>query len=75
MTHLGGLMRVLDAQLEQGGNEVVERLRDEVYEKVLTYDKILHENYKVMLNPIRNNVGMSISAIMHSAMYSKGRHP
>ena len=75
MTHLGGLVRVLDAELEQGGNEVVERLRAEVYEKIKLYNSNLHENYKVKLNPIKNNVGTCISALLHSATYAKGRQP
>jgi hypothetical protein len=75
MTHLGGLLRMLDAELEQGSNEVVERLRAEVYEKLVSYDRNLHENYKVTLNPIKNNVGMSITALLHSALYARGRHP
>ena len=67
--------RVLDVELEQGGNEVVERLRAEVYEKLTSYNRTLHENYKVTLNPIKNNVGTCISALLHSATYAKSRQP
>jgi hypothetical protein len=74
MTHLGGMVRVLDAELEQGTGEV-ERLRDEVYDKLTEYDRYLHENFKVTLNPIKNNVGMSISSLIHSAVYARGRQP
>lgn len=75
MTHMGGLMRVLDAELENGGNEVLSGLRDEVYQKVLAFDERLHRDYEVVLNPIRNNVGMSISSMIHAALYAKGRQP
>jgi len=74
MTHLGGLVRVLDAELEQDGNEVVERLRDEVYQKLAMYDRNLHENYEVTLNPLKNNVGTCISALLQSANYAKRAH-
>jgi len=74
MTHLGGMVRVLDAELEQGAGEV-EGLRDEVYDKLTEYDKILHENFNVTLNPIKDNVGMSISALIRSAEYAKRRQP
>jgi hypothetical protein len=73
MTHLGALKRVFDA--EQNKNEVLETLHDEVYAKIMDYDKTLNENYKVVSNPIRNNVGTCISAIIQSAIYAKNRQP
>ena len=75
MTHLGGLWRVLDAELSFGGNEVVDGLRSDVYEKIMAYDARLNEDFDVTLNPIRHNVGMMISSIIHSAVYAKNRHP
>jgi len=75
MTHLGGLYRVLDTELNQSGDPTVEKLRDMVYEKVSAYDRNLHENFNVTNNPIRNNVGMGISSILYSAIYAKGRQP
>ena len=74
MTHLGGMVRVLDNELENGSGEV-EDLRDEVYSKLTEYDGYLHENFEVTTNPIRNNVGMSLSSIIYSAEYSKNRQP
>jgi len=75
MTHLGGLTRALDAELNQEGNSALEKLRDEVYDKLCGYDRLLHENFSVTLNPIKNNVGMGVSSILHSAMYARGRQP
>ncbi len=74
MTHLGGMVKVLEHELENGSGRV-EELRDEVYEKLVHYDGYLHENFTVTLNPIRNNVGMSISSIIHSAEYARKRQP
>lgn len=74
MTHLGGMVRVLDHELEHGSGDV-ESERDEVYAKLIEYDRKLHENFEVTLNPIRNNVGMSIESIIHSAIYAKNRQP
>ena len=39
----------------------------------MPYDRYLHENFTVTNNPIRNNVGMGISSILRSAIYTKGR--
>jgi len=75
MTHLGGLTRALDAELNQNGDSALEKLRDEVYDKLCGYDRLLHENFRVTLNPIKNNVGMGVSSILHSAMYARGRQP
>ena len=74
MTHLGGMIRVLEHELEHGSGDV-EDARDEVYAKLMEYDKILRENFKVTLNPIRDNVGTSISSIIHSAIYARNRQP
>ncbi len=75
MTHIGGLLRVLDSELAQNGNETLEKLRATVFEKLLSYDQRLHEDFKVTINPIRNNVGVCISSLLYSALYAKGRQP
>lgn len=74
MTHLGGMVMVLDQELEKGTGEVSE-LREKVYSKLLYYDKYLNENFDVTLNPIKNSVGMSIESILYSAEYTKNRQP
>jgi hypothetical protein len=74
MTHLGGMVRLLDLEIEEGNTKVKEH-RDQVYNKLIEFDKYLQKNFKVVLNPIKNNVGMSISSIIHSAEYSKKRQP
>ena len=73
MTHLGGLKRVLDAETEK--NTVIDELQDAVYEKIMAYDKRLNRDFDVKINPIKNNVGMMISSIIHSAIYAKNRQP
>jgi hypothetical protein len=73
MTHLGGLKRVLDAETEK--NSVIDELQDAVYEKIMAYDKRLNRDFDVKINPIKNNVGMMISSIIHSAIYAKNRQP
>jgi hypothetical protein len=75
MFYLGGLIRTFDAELEDGGGETLSGLRDEVYGKLQEYDNYLHDNYTVAAHPIRNLVGMSLGALLHSAVYAKGRQP
>jgi hypothetical protein len=75
MFYLGGLLRTFDAELEAGGRETLSGLRDEVYGKLQDYDNYLHDNYTIVAHPIRNLVGMSLGAILHSAVYAKGRQP
>jgi len=75
MTHLGGMTRVLDYQLEQGGDPTIERLQSELHDKLTWYDRYLHENFKVTANPIRDNVGMSLRSLVHSAIYARERQP
>ncbi|HUV54395.1 MAG TPA: hypothetical protein VMW03_04245 [Candidatus Krumholzibacteriaceae bacterium] len=70
MLYLGGLIRTSDAELEAGGSEALSGLRDEVYGKLQEYD-----NYTVVAHPIRNLVGMSLGALLHSAVYARGRQP
>jgi hypothetical protein len=74
MTHLGGMVRVLDHELNNGVGEV-ETLRDEVYSKLIYYDQYLHDNFNVTQNLIKNNVAVSISSIIHSAIYAITRLP
>ena len=74
MTHLGGMVKVLDHELEFGNGDVGE-LRERVYSKLTYYDEYLNDNFDVTLNPIKNNVGMSISSIIHSMIYAKSRQP
>jgi len=75
MFYLGGMIRTFDAELEAGGNEALSGLRDEVYGKLQDYDNYLHDNYTVVAHPIRNLVGMSLGALLHSAVYARGRQP
>jgi hypothetical protein len=75
MTHLGGLKRVFDKELKHNSNSKIEKLRDEVQDKLIEYDRRLHADYDVTINPIRNNVGACISAILNSAIYAKNRQP
>jgi len=75
MFYLGGLIRTFDAELEVGGGETLSGLRDEVYGKLQEYDNYLHDNYTVAAHPIRNLVGMGLGALLHSAVYAKGRQP
>ena len=75
MTHLGGLVRFLEAEFEQSGNDAIGNLRDETFDKLCEYDRLLHKNYDVTNNPIENNVGMGISSIIYSAVYAKRRQP
>jgi hypothetical protein len=71
MFYLGGLIRAFDAELEAGGDESLAGVRDEVYGKLQDYDNYLHDNYTVVAHPIRNLVGVSLGAILHSAMYAR----
>ena len=71
MFYLGGLIRAFDAELEAGGDESLAGIRDEVYGKLQEYDNYLHDNYTVVAHPIRNLVGMSLGALLHSALYAR----
>ena len=64
----------LYAELEAGG-EALSGLRDEVYSKLQEYDNYLHDNYTVVAHPIRNLVGMSLGALLHSTVHAKVRQP
>ena len=75
MFYLGGMIRTFDAELEAGGGEALSGLRDEVYGKLQEYDNYLHDNYTVVAHPIRNLVGMSLGALLHSAVYARSRQP
>lgn len=75
MTYLGALWRVLDEECRDGGNEVIEGLRSMVYDEIMRFDRRLNTDFDVVTNPIRNNIGMMISSIIHSAVYSKNRQP
>lgn len=71
MFPLGGMYKMLDEQVNATGNKVIEELRDEVHAKLVDYDKFLHINYEVVNTPIKNLVGMSISALLHASQYTK----
>jgi hypothetical protein len=71
MFSLGGMYKMLDEEFKVSGNEKIGKLRDETKEKLIEWDKFLHKNYTIINTPIRNLVGMSISALIHAAEYTK----
>jgi hypothetical protein len=73
MFPLGGILRTLDAEIEKAGSIQLGKIREEVYEKILEYDRQLRQTYQVTSHPIKNLVGMGINSILHSALYAKNR--
>jgi hypothetical protein len=71
MFNLGGMYKMLDEEYKATGNDKIGRLQDETKEKLIEWDKFLHENYTIENTPIRNLVGMSIGALLHAAEYTK----
>lgn len=71
MFYLGALVRTLDAEYEKSGNDRIEALREEAYDKLVEWDTFLHDHYEVIHHPLRNLVGMSIGALLSSAEYAK----
>ncbi len=71
MFKLGGLYKALDAEHKISGNPTIEALKKAAYDKLVEYDKYLHENYEVINHPIRDLVGVGIGALLYSALYAK----
>ncbi len=71
MFPLGGMFKMLDEEHRATGSTAMEELRSKAHDKLLEYDRFLHENYEVVNTPIRNLVGMGIGALLHAAGYAK----
>ncbi len=72
MFNLGGIYKMLDEELKISGSDKVEELKNRAHDKLVEYDKFLHQNYTVKPTPIRNLVGMSIGALLSASQYAKG---
>jgi hypothetical protein len=68
---LGSMYKLLDADHAATGNVAVGRLRDQVRDQLVVYDRFLHANYEVVNTPIRNLVGMGVGALLEAAQYAK----
>ena len=68
---LGSMYKLLDADHAATGNVAVGRLRDQVRDQLVAYDRFLHANYEVINTPIRNLVGMGVGALLEAAQYAK----
>jgi hypothetical protein len=71
MFNLGGMYKMFDEEFKVSGSEKSEELKQRAYNKLIEYDKFLHENYTIVNTPIHNLVGMSIGALLSASQYTK----
>ena len=72
MFNLGGMYKMFDEEVKASGSEKAQELKDRTHDRLVEYDKFLHEEYTIVNTPIRNLVGMSIGAVLHASQYTKG---